>query len=204
MYLSYCPYWYALDSMLEECLFSTEHSRKRSWMLGGGVMHFASTSHQQRSPVCTGCTGQRKTSQNQVPEDCFFSSELLRDTLWINKRDVRLSSRWMKSLSKSAFQYWVERRRKGKAVLGGSQHFTVNMKFCCQLTQICSRAITYPPAEVRQGVSGREALIIFLDLKSEKLFYSEWVIMGAALRMLWISQCDVVSVVHHREGSFWA
>lgn len=47
MYLSFGPYWYALDFMLEWCLFSTEHSRKKSCVLGGGLLHFPGMFFQQ-------------------------------------------------------------------------------------------------------------------------------------------------------------
>lgn len=174
MYLSYCPYWYALGSMLEECLFSTERSRKGRWVSGGGFIRLASTSRQQRSPVCAGCTGRRKTSENQVPEEYFFLRSSW-GTHWLHKQAwceplIHLNEKLEQIKSASAFQYCAERRRKGKAVPGGSQDFTVNVEFCCQLTQICTRAIMYPPAEVWEGVSGREALIFVFYI----YFFFSW------------------------------
>lgn len=78
MYLFCCPYQYALRFMLDECLFSTEHSGKWICVLGGGFIHFDSVFCQRSSSVCTERKGQRKTGGNQGPgEYIFFFPQLL-------------------------------------------------------------------------------------------------------------------------------
>lgn len=62
MYLSFGAYWYALDFMLEWCLFSTEHSRKESCVLGGGLLHFPGMFLHQL---------QEKHEGNQLPGEYF-------------------------------------------------------------------------------------------------------------------------------------
>lgn len=174
-------------------------------MLGGRFIHFASMFCQQRSSVCIECIGQRKTWGNRVPEEYFFFAAPKGYIYWVNKHDVSLSSIWKKNFSKSnPCQPFNIVRKGGEKECHWKEKariFTVKMKYtsaeaCYQLTTRAENRLAWGPLCTNsrswgEGVSVTEALI-FVDLESEKLFYSEWVITGRALRLLWISECDVV------------
>lgn len=113
---------------------------------------------------------------------------------WVNKLDVSLSSIWMKNFSKSnPRQPFNIVRKEGEKECWKvkARIFIVRMKYtsavaCYQLTprvRIDLHKGHYVPnsRSWEEGMSVREARI-FVDLESEKLFHSAWIITGGTLR----------------------
>lgn len=71
MYLSFAPYWYALEFMLEWFLVSTEHSRKESSVLGAGLLHFPGMFFQQLREKHEEISSQEKVFALQLLRDAF-------------------------------------------------------------------------------------------------------------------------------------